>query len=218
MDDRDRELEELRAENRRLREQLGKEKKKPVIPTEILEKHKELKGILYTDWMPWMEKKKQTDYDIDTGMQGNISQLVRSVLFNETKMKGKSKETYLLCMEMSDEEYALYTGTVDQILRALEFGRRAKASGFSVEQEAGADAMRISECVYDMAIQAATMMDDMPENRKDTFDSRDLYHSIHHWAREFEDEFDKDGEEEDYLEKIDEFGNRKLREYFDMEA
>ena len=72
------------------------------------------------------------------------------------------------------------------------------------------EAFRIAECVYDLTTIATTLINDYNLD----VDSRSVFEKVHELATEFEKSFD--GKHDDYLTKIEEFGYRNLKKYFDI--
>ena len=71
--------------------------------------------------------------------------------------------------------------------------------------------IRLCECVYDLAALAVQMLG----SNSAEIDSRDLFHHILNWSREFE----EDGaEHEDYMKNVIEFGKPKIAGYMESVA
>ena len=66
--------------------------------------------------------------------------------------------------------------------------------------------IRLCECVYDLSALAAQMLG----SNGAEIDSRDLFHHILNWSREFE---EGGFEHEDYMAAVIEFGKLKIAEY-----
>ena len=66
--------------------------------------------------------------------------------------------------------------------------------------------IRLCECVYDLSALAAQMLG----SNGAEIDSRDLFHHILNWSREFE---EGGFEHEDYMTAVIEFGKLKIAEY-----
>lgn len=66
--------------------------------------------------------------------------------------------------------------------------------------------IRLCECVYDLSALAAQMLG----SNGAEIDSRDLFHHILNWSREFE---ENGSEHEDYMTAVIEFGKLKIAEY-----
>lgn len=83
------------------------------------------------------------------------------------------------------------------------------------DDAAEGEPVNLCECVYDIA----TMAQHLSEQGKiETEDSRELFGSIMAWAKEFEREhpgpWESREEEEDYIDAIDEFAEKKLLEKY----
>ena len=73
----------------------------------------------------------------------------------------------------------------------------------------------LGEVIFDMTMSAASFTEALrKKNRSLEFDSRDLYASIYDWAKEFEASCTyPDGE---YLDAVDAFVAKKLKDYFEI--
>lgn len=71
--------------------------------------------------------------------------------------------------------------------------------------------IRLCECVYDLSALAAQMLG----SNGAEIDSRDLFHHILNWSREFE---ENASEHEDYMTAVVEFGKPKIEEYMERVA
>lgn len=73
--------------------------------------------------------------------------------------------------------------------------------------------MQLCECVYDLTSIAEFLIN---KHELDV-DSRDVFFEVAKLAEEFDSKFNDEDEDADYLSDIEEFGFKKLKEYFGIE-
>ena len=73
--------------------------------------------------------------------------------------------------------------------------------------------MMLCECVYDLTTIAEYLIN---EHKLDV-DSRDVFWEVAKLAEEFDSKFNDEDEDADYMSDIEEFGFKKLKEYFGIE-
>ena len=73
--------------------------------------------------------------------------------------------------------------------------------------------MMLCECVYDLTSIAEFLIN---KHELDV-DSRDVFFEVAKLAEEFDSKFNDEDEDADYLSDIEEFGFKKLKEYFGIE-
>lgn len=76
---------------------------------------------------------------------------------------------------------------------------------------------KLCECVYDISCMAQHLAE---QHQIEVEDSRELFGSVLHWAREFEAAHQHewgDDEHGDYIDAIDEFAEEKLRQTYGVE-
>lgn len=73
--------------------------------------------------------------------------------------------------------------------------------------------MMLCECVYDLT----TIADFLIKEHELDVDSRDVFFEVAKLAEEFDSKFNDEDEDADYLSDIEEYGFKKLKEYFGIE-